>query len=193
MGVNSRRDGVNHNNAQHTSIKVIQVNLNKAHGAQVELLNKINRLNSYLALVTEPYCYKKTLSIPPKNSVILPNKRDEHPRAAIFCSQDIKLNEISELKHRDMAVGVAKMDGKNTLIISLYLDIKFTVTPDFLINALKYAQHRGYSVLIGCDTNSHSTLWGKETNKRGEELEDLITEYGPVSYTHLTLPTIYSV
>ena len=77
-----------------------------------------------------------------------------------------------------MAVGVAKLDGKNTLIISLYLDIKFTATPDFFLNALKYAQHRGYSVLIGCDTNSHSTLWGKETNKRGEDLEDIITEFG---------------
>ena len=40
-------------------ISVIQVNLNKAHGAQVELLNKINKLASYITLVTEPYCYKK--------------------------------------------------------------------------------------------------------------------------------------
>ena len=42
-----------------TKIHAIQVNLNKAHGAQVELLNKINKLKSYIALVTEPYCYKK--------------------------------------------------------------------------------------------------------------------------------------
>ena len=55
-----------------TKIQVIQVNLNKAHGAQVELLNKINKLKSYITFVTEPYCYKKTLSIPPKNSHVLP-------------------------------------------------------------------------------------------------------------------------
>ena len=42
-----------------TEVKVIQVNLNKAHGAQVELLNKINKLSTYIALVTEPYFYKK--------------------------------------------------------------------------------------------------------------------------------------
>ena len=42
-----------------TKIQAIQVNLNKAHGAQVELLNKINKLKSYIAFVTEPYCYKK--------------------------------------------------------------------------------------------------------------------------------------
>ena len=38
------------------SIPIIQCNLNKAHGAQIELLNKINKLTSYIAIITEPYC-----------------------------------------------------------------------------------------------------------------------------------------
>ena len=52
-----------------TKIQVIQVNLNKAHGAQVELLNKINKLKSYIAFVTEPYCYKKVLVYPLKTAM----------------------------------------------------------------------------------------------------------------------------
>ena len=95
-----------------TDMNIIQVNLNKAHGDQVELLNKINKLSSYIAFVTEPYCYKKTLSIPPKNSYILPTNRKEHPRAAIFSSKNIEINEISELCNRDMAIGVAKLEGR---------------------------------------------------------------------------------
>ena len=67
------------------NIPVIQCNLNKAHGAQIELLNKINKLNSYISLITEPYCYKYKLSIPPKNSKIIPSKKTGQPRAAIFC------------------------------------------------------------------------------------------------------------
>ena len=47
-------------------IKVIQINLNKAHAAQVELLNKINKIKSYIVLVTEPFCYKQKLSLPPR-------------------------------------------------------------------------------------------------------------------------------
>ena len=75
------------------------------------------------------------------------------------------------------------------------------------------------------DSNAHSVLFGKESNSRGEELEDFIIRNslmvenvgtepmfevarangpimstidvtlsrGPVYYTHLTLPTIYSV
>ena len=105
------------------NISVIQVNLNKAHGAQVELLNKINKLETYIAFITEPYCYKKKLSIPPKNSTILvlPSKKHDHPRAAIFASKDIILDEITHLTHRDMAIGITKLDGKKTVLISLYL------------------------------------------------------------------------
>ena len=33
---------------------------------------------------------------------------------------------------------------------------------------------KGLALLIGADTNCHSTIYGKETNKRGEELEDFI-------------------
>ena len=54
------------------SISIIQVNLNKAHAAHIELLNKINTLETYIALVTEPYCYKKKLCILPKGSNCLP-------------------------------------------------------------------------------------------------------------------------
>ena len=99
-----------------TEISVIQVNLNKAHGAQVELLNKINKLKSYITFVTEPYCYKKSLSIPPKNSHVLPTNRKEHPRAAIFSSKDIIIHEISELCHRDMAIGITKLEGRTCLL-----------------------------------------------------------------------------
>ena len=125
----------------------------------MELLNKINAMSSYIALVTEPYCFKKTLSMPPRNSTALPSKKSEHPRAAIFCSKDIKIHEITELSHRDMAIGVTTMDRKQTAIISLYLDIKDKPVPEFLIKAIEYCKKRGYSILIGSDTNSHSLLW----------------------------------
>ena len=129
-----------------TKIQAIQVNLNKAHGAQVELLNKINRLKSYIAFVTEPYCYKKSLSIPPKNSHVLPTNRKEHPRAAIFSSKDVVINEISELCHRDMAIGITKLEGRTTVLVSLYLDINHSPLPDFFVKALEYSKNRGYSI-----------------------------------------------
>ena len=74
-------------------------------------------------------------------------------------------------------VGLTRLDGKQTAIISLYLDITTTVAPDFFIKALEYCKRRRYAVIIGADTNAHHKLWGKETNKRGEELEQTLSDY----------------
>ena len=76
-----------------------------------------------------------------------------------------------------MAIGVATLDRKKVIIISLYLDIKESPTPSYITKALQYCKQRGYSAIFGSDTNSHSTIWGLETNKRGEKLEELIEEY----------------
>ena len=68
------------------------------------------------------------------------------------------MTELSQLNHRDMAVGLIKLDGKEVMIISLYCDIKEDPTPDFLITALDYGEKRGYSILIAADTNAHSKM-----------------------------------
>ena len=93
-------------------ISVIQVNLNKAHAAQLELLRKINKLKSYIIFATEPYCYKRQLSMLPKNCNYLPQIKTGHPRAAIFASKDIQIHEINELKHRDLTAGLITIEGK---------------------------------------------------------------------------------
>ena len=75
-------------------------------------------MSSYIALITEPYCYKYKLSNPPKKSIIIPSKRVGQPRAAIFCSNNLLMTELPQLNHRDMAVGLIKLDGKEVMIIS---------------------------------------------------------------------------
>ena len=75
-----------------------------------------------------------------------------------------------------MAVGLIKLDSKEVMIISLYCDITADPIPPFLEAAISYSKQRGYAVLIAADTNSHSKLWGRETNKRGEKFEDFIQD-----------------
>ena len=88
-----------------------------------------------------------------------------------------------------MAIGITKLEGRTTVLVSLYLDINHSPVPDFLIKALEYSQSRGYSMVIGSDTNSHSTLWGKETNSRGEQLEELIDTYNLDIHNRGKMPT----
>ena len=42
---------------------------------------------------------------------------------------------------------------------------------------MTFASHRGYAIIIGTDSNCHSELYGLETNKRGEHLEEFIGQY----------------
>ena len=88
----------------------------------------------------------------------------------------------------DATVIVMRIHRRTTLIASCYLDYNNNnpVIPTWLQDIVNYADTKGFGIILGIDTNCHSTLFGKETNKRGEALE-------AVSYTHLTLPTIYSV
>ena len=86
------------------------------------------------------------------------------------------MTELDQLSHRDMAVGLVKLDRKEVMIISLYCDIKDDPVPEFLKTALDYAEKRGYSVLIAADTNAHSNTWGHETNQRGSVTEEFIQD-----------------
>ena len=64
---------------------------------------------------------------------------------------------------------------KTIMTISAYCDINLDPISADIKNALAYAKQRGYSVLLAADTNAHSVLWGKETNRRGQEVEDFIS------------------
>ena len=96
-----------------SNIKIIQLNLNKAHAAQVELLNKLNKIETFIVLATEPYCYKQKLSLRPKKATTIPNLREDRPRAAIFSSNHLNLSEISSLCTRDLAVAIFSRQNKN--------------------------------------------------------------------------------
>ena len=87
------------------------------------------------------------------------------------------MTELTQLSHRDMAVELIKLDGKDVMLISLYCDIKEEPVPEFLKTALDYGEKRGYSILIAADTNAHSNTWGHETNLRGSRFEDLMQDY----------------
>ena len=42
---------------------------------------------------------------------------------------------------------------------------------------MDFVEENKYPLLIGIDSNAHSTLYGHETNKRGEDFEDFIFKY----------------
>ena len=86
----------------------------------------------------------------------------------------IKAWHIESLSHRDLTAIVVNINNHETLILSAYLDSKLKVVQPWLTAAMTFATNRRYAIIIGMDSNCHSELYGLETYKRGEHLEDFI-------------------
>ena len=69
-------------------------------------------------------------------------------------------------------------DSRSTMVISVYLDINLKeVIPNEMNKALNYAQQHGLAVIIGMDSNAHSSSFCTTTNKRGEQLDLFIAHH----------------
>ena len=79
---------------------------------------------------------------------------------------------------KDVAVVQTKISNKSTLLISAYFGItSVQVIPEALHKALIYANSKNLGVIIAADTNCHSSTFGPDTKKRGEQLELFIVQY----------------
>ena len=114
----------------------------------------------------------------PQNAKTIPSDRTGDPRASVTASSRLQRAEISELKHRDLAAGLITLEGKRTVIISVYLNITQDPVPDHLRKAINYCKQKRFSILLGIDSNAHSDIWGYTNNKRGNEIVDYIIQEG---------------
>ena len=69
---------------------------------------------------------------------------------------------------RDTAAGILKIEGKNTLIISMYMDITVAEILPQLDAVLQYAKQKRLALLIGADCNAHHTAWGNQATQGGK-------------------------
>ena len=113
---------------------VIQLNMNKAFVASVELNNTLTRDNHYLGLLTEPYVgHGKPCNLPSNMDAIY---KDDNPRALILSNRLLHCKSIPGLCDRDHAVGLINIRNQKILIASIYMDI----TKDIPDNKLKDRQ-----------------------------------------------------
>ena len=157
-----------------------QVNLHKANLATTLAGQSMEGQKQRVMLITEPYSIQARIPYMPKGVRLIYTRSltDCSPRAAIAASPDLLINQMDTWCTRDCAVGTVKLHGKQTLIISLYCDIKLPVASDHLLSLLRMAERRKFAVILVMDSNCHSVLFGPDGNKRGEDLEDLILDHG---------------
>ena len=73
-----------------------------------ELTINLRKETDFICMITEPSVIRHRLSGIPRHYNSIPAIKDGSPRAAIFTSPSIPIQEISNLSHRDLAVGLIK-------------------------------------------------------------------------------------
>ena len=121
--------------------------------------------------------YQNNTLMQPQRSTKYIGGQGNHPQTAIYTTKTIKAWFIETISNRDLTAIVVKINYRVTLILSAYFNSKVKVIQPWLTAAMTFAAHRGYPKLIGMDSNCHSKLFGLETNKRGEQIEDFIGQY----------------
>ena len=161
-------------------ISFVQTNLHKSAQATLLAGQAMESAHSTISLITEPHTINGKLYAFPRGtaSVFSPGTQSSPPRAAIVTTRDVGLTALGKWCHRDCAVGLAKIGGKQTVVASIYMDINKTIQPKWLDDLVHMTKTNNYALLISMDSNAHSSLFGPSNNARGDQLEDFILQHG---------------
>ena len=122
-------------------IEFIQVNLNHTKLAQDNIAREIVKFNkkstNFILCTQEPYVHGGKHARKPLSCTVYTCK--SNPRTAIYTSNNLNCWYIEALSNRDCTVIQTKINSRQTVIASIYLDIKDdTVTPQLLHKLLEY-------------------------------------------------------
>lgn len=163
-----------------------QINLQHCIAASALLSRRIatmhtNPQQQQLVLIQEPWVSRKRicgLSIRGAN-LLWPN--DVHNPRTCIVAKGMEVVLLRDLSSRDITVAkiAYQREGitRQALAVSLYLPYDSLTPPPSreMREVIGYASQHGLEIIIGCDANSHNTIWGSnDTNRRGEALLEFL-------------------
>ena len=100
-------------------------------------------------------------------------------RSCIAVPEEADFIFMENLSSPDTCTGLLKcQDDLTVLVVSAYMDSNHLYIDEMLTQAVEYAQTKGFECVIGCDSNSQSTLWGNSKSNHREGLVlDFAVEY----------------
>ena len=174
-------------------IQFSQLNLHKSVQANTLAGQAMEGKTGVISLLTEPHTIQNRLHTFPRGTTSVfdrnINNKQPGPRAAIVASRDLGINSLDQWCNRDCAAALMTVEGQQVVVASVYLDIRTAVAPSWLTGLIHMADRKSYGLIIGMDSNCHSTLFGPDNNRRGDEFEDLIIRHGLAVENTGTTPT----
>ena len=129
-----------------------------------------------IGIFQEPYTVQNKVVLRPQGYTVIPEATCEGvPRAALFIPNSLQVVSLGHLNTPDCAVAQLKWESSEILLASVYLDENDPLPPPWLISIVEYAEARNMSIIIGMDSNAHSSLYSLAiSDQRGSDLEDFI-------------------
>ncbi len=168
---------------EYRSICFSSLNSQHCQAATCNARSELAGKKDYFLLLQEPFLRGgKVAEFEDLNPVFTPGTR---PRAATVNAPKINVWFCPEFSGRDICTvqwllgnkGDANNNTQRVFIASVYLDITAPtdeVFPEAWVKLTKFCYSCRLPLIAGVDTNTHSVLWGNETNTRGEIMEEFI-------------------
>lgn len=124
-----------------------------------------------MALLQEPWSNKgKILGIQTQNCKLFYDEKQSSPRTAVLIDKTLNCYPITEFFKRDMIaimVEIPTSRGKTEVVVaSAYFPGDTPEVPPPEIDSLvHYCRANNKSFIIGCDANTHHTVWGSTTDE----------------------------
>ena len=154
-----------------SSINCCQINLQKSlAGSSV-----LNDRDEKIVFVTEPATKgSRIIYLNRPDTDVLAHSGNHRPRAALRVNRGLHPWLIPEYTDGDMCTVTVKIEGRQVIVCSLYLDINLDAQRPLFLALIDRCNSDQVPLIVGMDSNAHSTLWGcQEGNSRGGDLESL--------------------
>ena len=151
---------------------ITQINLHHSKGASAVLQRGMTARHTGISLIQEPWLVRDTIWGLGGRGFCYRDPKAAKPRVCIL-AKGVNVVPLLKLSSRDMMVISTDFRGIGKLVMGLaYFPYDSeTNSPDEVRTLVEYCKVRGLPLLLGCDTNSHHTLWGSmDTNSRERDL-----------------------
>ena len=158
-------------------LKLIQVNLHHCKAASAALMLKVIKDDIDVVLVQEPWINKdRVLGLRAGDYKLLFVQDEGRIRSCILAKSKLNIFLLANYSDADVVAVSIEVNNQNLWLVSAYLPHDGeSLLPDKMRSLIMDAQVRKVGVVVGCDANSHHTIWGStDTNERGESLLDYI-------------------
>ena len=142
-----------------------KINLQHSKVAFANLRRLLATMHTKIFLIQEPYYHLGIKGLDTSWGYIHSVNGSNRSRACVYSRKDLNAMMLPQFSNEDMVSVQIKADRTQGTLrficCSLYLPFDGIIAPDILTRLIKFCSESNIPLLIGCDANSHHTIWGR--------------------------------